>query len=357
MERYHTIETEFRGLVPDQLIDGLHVYVGIPSRDAGAQALDRVRAWLPPLAVHSPFWRGAGDPAARCPDPGSRDDRAARRRRGCRPHRHRARTARRETLARRPRRHGVDHIEPASKTLDSSLVVTDALLRYASGAIDEVGNRDQIVARLARARRLGSVPTAYRQRTDSEPPCGLAETSPRRPTRAGADRARVIAQPRPPPRPPPPRPPPRRLQLRRQLWRQLRRPGLASRQRNRDRAIGPVHRCHSEGLRRTRCRRLPCQPRGPAADRAAKIKRCYGSRRSPAFSGSRAAAARTIAAAASLATASKSTPSIESPTAAAAAERAAAVAATAAEVADDDDGGTDDAATDGETDTEVGVAS
>jgi len=60
-ERYHTVESEFRGLVPDHLINGLHIHVGIPSRDAGVQALNRVRAWLPTLlalASNSPFWRG-----------------------------------------------------------------------------------------------------------------------------------------------------------------------------------------------------------------------------------------------------------------------------------------------------------
>jgi carboxylate-amine ligase len=62
VERYRTVETEFRGLVPDHLINGLHVHVGIPSREAGVQALNRMRVWLPTLlalAVNSPFWRGA----------------------------------------------------------------------------------------------------------------------------------------------------------------------------------------------------------------------------------------------------------------------------------------------------------
>ena len=62
VERYHTVETEFRGLVPDHLINGLHVHVGIPSREAGVQALNRARVWLPTLlalAVNSPFWRGS----------------------------------------------------------------------------------------------------------------------------------------------------------------------------------------------------------------------------------------------------------------------------------------------------------
>ncbi|TFD84930.1 glutamate-cysteine ligase family protein [Cryobacterium serini] len=35
------------GLVPDYLINGLHVHVGIPSREARVQALNRVRVWLP----------------------------------------------------------------------------------------------------------------------------------------------------------------------------------------------------------------------------------------------------------------------------------------------------------------------
>jgi carboxylate-amine ligase len=62
IERYHTVETEFRGLVTDHLINGLHIHVGIPSREAGVEALNRVRAWLPTLlalAGNSPFWHGA----------------------------------------------------------------------------------------------------------------------------------------------------------------------------------------------------------------------------------------------------------------------------------------------------------
>ncbi|WP_158251148.1 YbdK family carboxylate-amine ligase [Cryobacterium sp. Y11] len=61
-ERYHTVETEFWGLVPDHLINGLHVHVGIPNRDTEIHALNRVRVWLPTLlalAVNSPFWLGA----------------------------------------------------------------------------------------------------------------------------------------------------------------------------------------------------------------------------------------------------------------------------------------------------------
>jgi carboxylate-amine ligase len=61
-ERYHTVETEFRGLVTDHLINGLHIHTHVPSREAGVQALNRVRVWLPTLlalAGNSPFWHGA----------------------------------------------------------------------------------------------------------------------------------------------------------------------------------------------------------------------------------------------------------------------------------------------------------
>lgn len=59
--RYHRVRAEFRGLVPDHLINGLHVHVGIPSREAGVQTLNRIRVWLPTLlalSVNSPFWKG-----------------------------------------------------------------------------------------------------------------------------------------------------------------------------------------------------------------------------------------------------------------------------------------------------------
>ncbi|WP_104130626.1 glutamate-cysteine ligase family protein [Cryobacterium sp. N21] len=128
VERYHTVETEFRGLVPDHLINGLHVHVGIPSRDAGVQALNRVRVWLPTLlalAVNSPFWHGA--------DTDFSSWRSVHMRRW-------------STIG----------------TLESALIVTDELLRYAGDAIDEVGNRERIVGLLARARRLGT--GAERQR-------------------------------------------------------------------------------------------------------------------------------------------------------------------------------------------------
>ncbi|KGJ72400.1 hypothetical protein GY21_15660 [Cryobacterium roopkundense] len=59
--RYHRVGEEFRGLVPDHLINGLHVHVGIPNREAGVQTLNRIRVWLPTLlalSVNSPFWQG-----------------------------------------------------------------------------------------------------------------------------------------------------------------------------------------------------------------------------------------------------------------------------------------------------------
>jgi len=57
--RYHRLESEFRGLVVEHLINGLHVHVAIPDRDAGVEILNRVRAWLPTLlamSANSPFW-------------------------------------------------------------------------------------------------------------------------------------------------------------------------------------------------------------------------------------------------------------------------------------------------------------
>jgi len=52
-------------------------------------------------------------------------------------------------------------LNPVSGTLESSTAVTAALLHYCGDAIDEGGNRDRIVALLARTRQLG---TGERQR-------------------------------------------------------------------------------------------------------------------------------------------------------------------------------------------------
>lgn len=59
--RYRTVEAEFRGVVADHVINGAHVHVGVPDRDAGVQVLNRLRVWLPTIlaiAGNSPFWRG-----------------------------------------------------------------------------------------------------------------------------------------------------------------------------------------------------------------------------------------------------------------------------------------------------------
>jgi len=60
--RYRAIESELRGVVGDHQISGTHVHIGVPDRDAGVRALNRVRVWLPTLLAltgNSPFWRGA----------------------------------------------------------------------------------------------------------------------------------------------------------------------------------------------------------------------------------------------------------------------------------------------------------
>src|SRR6185503_4533061 len=48
-------------LVGDHQINGLHVHVGVPDRDAGIRALNALRPWMPvllALSANSPFWRG-----------------------------------------------------------------------------------------------------------------------------------------------------------------------------------------------------------------------------------------------------------------------------------------------------------
>ena len=59
--RYHEVASGVRGVLRDHQICATHVHVGVPSREAGVQALNRVRVWLPTLLAlggNSPFWRG-----------------------------------------------------------------------------------------------------------------------------------------------------------------------------------------------------------------------------------------------------------------------------------------------------------
>ena len=61
LERYHRIVLEMDGVIADHQLSGLHVHVGVPSRDHGVIALNAVRPWLPlftALSSNSPLWRG-----------------------------------------------------------------------------------------------------------------------------------------------------------------------------------------------------------------------------------------------------------------------------------------------------------
>ena len=61
-DRYEEVEHEFRSVVADHQVNGLHVHVHVPDREAGVRALNRVRAWIPVLLAlsgNSPFWRGS----------------------------------------------------------------------------------------------------------------------------------------------------------------------------------------------------------------------------------------------------------------------------------------------------------
>jgi carboxylate-amine ligase len=59
--RYRTMLEQAPALVEEQLINGMHVHVGVPDRAAGLAVLAAVRPWLPvllALSTNSPFWRG-----------------------------------------------------------------------------------------------------------------------------------------------------------------------------------------------------------------------------------------------------------------------------------------------------------
>ncbi|MFH9355070.1 glutamate--cysteine ligase [Kitasatospora sp. NPDC017646] len=59
--RYLRLRRAARALVDEQLINGMHVHVGIPDREAGVRVLNGLRPWLPVLtavAANSPLWHG-----------------------------------------------------------------------------------------------------------------------------------------------------------------------------------------------------------------------------------------------------------------------------------------------------------
>ncbi|POH66145.1 YbdK family carboxylate-amine ligase [Cryobacterium sp. TMN-39-2] len=60
-ERYQRIVRTMDAVIADHQVSGLHVHVGIPSREAGVIVLNAVRPWLPlftAIAANSPLWRG-----------------------------------------------------------------------------------------------------------------------------------------------------------------------------------------------------------------------------------------------------------------------------------------------------------
>ncbi|MGA5207695.1 carboxylate-amine ligase [Streptomyces variegatus] len=59
--RYRAMVVQAPQLVAEQLVNGTHVHVGVPGREAGVQVLNRIRPWLPTLtamAANSPLWDG-----------------------------------------------------------------------------------------------------------------------------------------------------------------------------------------------------------------------------------------------------------------------------------------------------------
>jgi len=60
-ERYQRIVHTMDAVIADHQVSGLHVHVGIPSREAGVIVLNAVRPWLPlftAISSNSPMWRG-----------------------------------------------------------------------------------------------------------------------------------------------------------------------------------------------------------------------------------------------------------------------------------------------------------
>lgn len=59
--RYRAMQQQAPQLVAEQMVNGMHVHVAVPSRAVGVQVLNRIRVWLPVLtamAANSPLWEG-----------------------------------------------------------------------------------------------------------------------------------------------------------------------------------------------------------------------------------------------------------------------------------------------------------
>ncbi len=60
-DRYKSLERDYQQLTRELVIFGCHVHVGISSREAAIQVMNRARIWLAPLlalSANSPFWLG-----------------------------------------------------------------------------------------------------------------------------------------------------------------------------------------------------------------------------------------------------------------------------------------------------------
>ncbi|MFI6983689.1 glutamate--cysteine ligase [Embleya sp. NPDC050154] len=59
--RYRSLHSDAPRLVDEMFINGMHVHVAVPDRDAGVTVLNRLRPWLPLLvamSANSPLWEG-----------------------------------------------------------------------------------------------------------------------------------------------------------------------------------------------------------------------------------------------------------------------------------------------------------
>ncbi|WP_055490798.1 glutamate--cysteine ligase [Streptomyces sp. TP-A0356] len=59
--RYQAMQRQAPQLVAEQMVNGMHVHVAVPSRRVGVDVLNRIRLWLPTLTAmgaNSPLWEG-----------------------------------------------------------------------------------------------------------------------------------------------------------------------------------------------------------------------------------------------------------------------------------------------------------
>jgi len=60
-ERFIELEQEFQDVIRVRVLFGLHIHIGIESKELAIKLINQLRTWLPhllALSSNSPFWKG-----------------------------------------------------------------------------------------------------------------------------------------------------------------------------------------------------------------------------------------------------------------------------------------------------------